>query len=93
MREMTASEASRNFSAMLDSAEHGETIVVTRAGRRVALISPAPRANGSTLKEVFSRWRHSPALDDAFVSQVEDARQAASAEADGDPWNGDPWNG
>lgn len=87
MREMTASEASRNFSAMLDSAEHGETIVVTRAGRRVALISPAPDANGFALKEVFSRWRHNPALDETFMSQVAQIRQAASTEADTDPWN------
>ncbi|MBV9721106.1 MAG: type II toxin-antitoxin system prevent-host-death family antitoxin, partial [Mycobacterium sp.] len=36
MREVTASEASRNFSAVLDSVERGEIIVVTRAGRRVA---------------------------------------------------------
>ncbi|MGH9292175.1 MAG: type II toxin-antitoxin system Phd/YefM family antitoxin [Acidimicrobiales bacterium] len=72
---------------MLDSVEHGETIVVTRAGRRVALISPAPRANGAALREVLCRWQHNPALDEAFASQVEHARQAVSAEADADPWN------
>lgn len=88
MREMTASEASRSFSAVLDSAEHGETIVVTRAGRRVALISPAPRANGAALREVFERWRANPALDDTFAAQVRDAREAASAELDTDPWHG-----
>jgi prevent-host-death family protein len=49
---MSASEASRNFSTVLDSAEHGETIVVTRAGHQVALIVPAPRANGGALREL-----------------------------------------
>lgn len=88
MREMAASEASRSFSAVLDSAEHGETIVVTRAGRRVALITPAPRANGAALRQVFARWQHNPALDDAFAAQVSAAREAASAELDTDPWHG-----
>lgn len=85
---MSASEASRNFSAVLDSAEHGETIVVTRAGRRVASITPAPRANGAALRQVFRRWQGNPALDDAFARQVATAREAASAELDTDPWRG-----
>lgn len=88
MREMTATEASRNFAAVLDFAEHGETIIVTRAGRRVASVGPAPRANGAALREVFQRWQRNPALDDTFASQVAQARQAATAEFDADPWNG-----
>lgn len=88
MRELTASEASRNFSAVLDSAEHGETILITRAGRRVATIAPAPRANGGALRAVFERWHADPALDDAFVSRVVAARETASAALDTDPWHG-----
>ena len=83
---MTASEAARNFSAVLDSAEQGETIVVTRSGRRVALIAPAPRANGGALLDVLRRWHGHPALDDAFAAQDEAARSSASAELDTDPW-------
>lgn len=82
---MSASEASRNFSSLLDSAEHGETIVVTRAGRRVALIVPVPRANGAALREVFSRWQNNPALDDAFAAQVDAAKHAVSADLDTNP--------
>ena len=88
MREMSASEASRNFSAVLDSAEHGETTVVTRAGHQVALIVPAPRANGSALREVLRRWQSNPALDDAFAENVDAARRSATADADADPWRG-----
>lgn len=88
MREMSASEASRNFSAVLDSAEHGETTVVTRAGHQVALIVPAPRANGSALRDVLRRWSGNPALDDAFADNVEATREVATAEADVDPWHG-----
>lgn len=43
MREMTTAEASRGFSAVLDSVEHDETIMVTRAGRRVEAIIPVPQ--------------------------------------------------
>lgn len=86
MREMTASEASRSFSSVLDSAEHGETIVVTRAGRRVAAITPAPRANGAALRAVFERWHGNHALDDTLASRVHAAREAASADLDTDPW-------
>lgn len=86
VREMSASEASRNFSAVLDSAEHGETIVVTRAGKRVALIVPALRANGAALREVFRRWQGNAAFDDTFAGTVAAARKAVSAELDSDPW-------
>lgn len=86
MYEISASEASRSFSAMVDSAEAGETIIVTRAGERVAMISPAPRANGAALRKVFERWHGNPALDDVFAARVKDAREAVSADLDTDPW-------
>lgn len=86
MREMSASEASRNFSAVLDAAEHGETILVTRSGRRVASIAPAEQSNGAALRKVFHRWKTNPALDDAFAARVAAARTAVSADRDDDPW-------
>ncbi|WP_241255633.1 type II toxin-antitoxin system Phd/YefM family antitoxin [Candidatus Protofrankia californiensis] len=86
MRVMTASEASRNFSALLDEAEHGETIVVTRSGRRIAVIMPAPHGNGEALREVLRRWGARAGVDDRFAADVVGAREAASAEWDTDPW-------
>jgi prevent-host-death family protein len=44
MKVMTATEASRSFAVVLDEAERGETIVVTRGGKRIAVIGPAPTA-------------------------------------------------
>ena len=82
---MTASEASRNFSTVLDRAERGETIVVTRAGRRVALIVPAPRANGRALLDVFHRWRGNAGIDDRFAADVAAAREPSGE--DSDPWH------
>ncbi|WP_322759437.1 type II toxin-antitoxin system Phd/YefM family antitoxin [Frankia sp. Cr2] len=87
MHVMTASEASRNFSAVLDEAEHGETIVVTRSGRRVAVIMPAPQTNGEALREVFRRWGGQAGIDETFAANVAGAREAASTVHDIDPWH------
>ena len=85
---MSASEASRRFSAVLDDAEHGETILVTRRGRGVALIVPVSRANGGTLLDVFRRWNGRVEIDEAFAAHVAAAHGAASAASDADPWRG-----
>jgi prevent-host-death family protein len=57
MRTVTATEAARNFAAVLDDAEHGETIIVTRGGRRIATIGPAPACPGRAVKELLRRHR------------------------------------
>ncbi|MFD9964247.1 type II toxin-antitoxin system Phd/YefM family antitoxin [Amycolatopsis sp. NPDC058986] len=87
MRELTASEASRSFSSVLDDAENGETIVVTRNGRRVALIVPAPRTNGAAVCAVFHRWGGKLSADETFADNVAKVRETASAEGDSDPWH------
>jgi antitoxin (DNA-binding transcriptional repressor) of toxin-antitoxin stability system len=85
MKEMTASEVARNFSATLDGAEGGETIVITRGGRRVALLVPAPRANGRAVAQVIDRWRERLAVGDVFDDMVANA-DSGTAGVDGDPW-------
>jgi len=40
MREIQASEGQIQFSQLLDDVERGETMVITRHGRRVARIMP-----------------------------------------------------
>jgi antitoxin (DNA-binding transcriptional repressor) of toxin-antitoxin stability system len=53
-RRVSATEAARGFSELLDLVErHGETFVVERRGRPVASIQPAPVANGRALKELL----------------------------------------
>jgi prevent-host-death family protein len=88
MHVISASEAARNFSAVLDSVEHGETIVVTRAGRRVASIAPTAAATGAAFNAVLERWRGVNALDDTLTDNIAAARAAAAAEIDIDPWTG-----
>ena len=40
MREIQASEAKTHFSELLDAVERGDTIAITRHGRRIARIVP-----------------------------------------------------
>jgi antitoxin (DNA-binding transcriptional repressor) of toxin-antitoxin stability system len=74
---MTATEASRSFAQVLDQAERGETIVITRGGRRVAAIGPTPTANGAA---VASLLLGGPP-DEDFAADVEATRAAVFLEA------------
>jgi len=84
MREMTASEVSRNLSRVLDATENGETIAVTRNGERIALLVPAPRDNGAALAEVFRTWQGRTGIDDEFEANVTAIRTMTGE--DHDPW-------
>ena len=83
MRTMTATEASRAFSALLDEAERGETIVVTRGGKRVAIIAPSPANNGSQVIELLTSTK----VDPGFADDVRAARDAVTL--DGPAWPAD----
>ncbi|WP_425565240.1 type II toxin-antitoxin system Phd/YefM family antitoxin [Nonomuraea bangladeshensis] len=60
MKVITATEASRSFATVLDEAERGETIVVARGGKQIAVIGPAPTAPGRMVKAFLAgsveRW-------------------------------------
>ncbi|GAB2861204.1 hypothetical protein GCM10022221_71220 [Actinocorallia aurea] len=75
---ISATEASRNFALVLDEAERGETIIVTRGGRRIATIGPAPTAPGRMVKAFLSRSEGS--LDEEFGRDVAAARQSVDEE-------------
>lgn len=54
MRRLTATEAARRFSELLDAVEDsGETFLVVRRGRTVARIEPATGAQGSRVKALL----------------------------------------
>ena len=72
MHTVTATEASRSFAALLDEVEGGETVVITRGGRRVATIGPAAHANGTEFLEILE----SRNLDAEFASDVQAARDS-----------------
>ncbi|MBT8198062.1 MAG: type II toxin-antitoxin system Phd/YefM family antitoxin [Acidimicrobiia bacterium] len=80
MRDISATEAGRAFSALLDAIEHdGESFTIVRHGRRVAELKPAGKATGARLREVLSTLR----ADESFASDVAGARAAL---VEDDPW-------
>jgi prevent-host-death family protein len=80
---MTATEASRSFAAVLDEAEHGETIIITRGGRRVATLGPVDLSNGSDVVALLAYG----GVDDEFETDVAAAREAV--EFTGPAWPAD----
>ena len=71
MRELTATEAARRFSELLDTIEHdGEGYVITRRGRRVARIVPAAEPNGAALTQFLGA--HAP--DEAWAAELVELR-------------------
>jgi prevent-host-death family protein len=56
MRRVTATDAARRFSELLDAVERDdETFVVDRKGRAVARITREPVASGAAAKDLLAR--------------------------------------
>lgn len=61
MPDVNATEASRNFSRLLDQVEHhGATFRIVRHGHAVAELAPVSRCSGARLKAVLARHRVDP---------------------------------
>lgn len=82
MRTMTATEASRNFSDLLDAIERGETITITRGRHPVAEIAPARQRTGADLRAALADTRPP---DDRFADDIGDALALLTTE-ETDPW-------
>jgi antitoxin (DNA-binding transcriptional repressor) of toxin-antitoxin stability system len=81
MRQLSATDAARRFSDVLDSVEsNGESFVVMRHGRAVATIGPALAGTGRALKEVLRT--HRP--DDKWATDLRELRDAVGPGTD--PW-------
>lgn len=74
MKTVTATEASRSFAALLDGAERGERVVITRAGRRIAELVPASTGNGRPVIDMLL----STPVDIEFARDVAAAREAVT---------------
>jgi prevent-host-death family protein len=70
VKTLTSTQVSRNFSGVLDEVDRGETIVITRDGRELAILTPVPAANGAAVKAALERLPD----DDAYWDAVEAAR-------------------
>jgi prevent-host-death family protein len=61
MPDISATEAARRFSDVLDSVEHGrERYTIVRRGKAVAHLEPISRGRGSDVKEILRRHRPDP---------------------------------
>ena len=77
MRRLSATDAARRFSELLDAVERrGETFLVVRRGHAVARIEPARAANGKHVKELL---RASPP-DRRWASELGELRAALAIE-------------
>jgi antitoxin (DNA-binding transcriptional repressor) of toxin-antitoxin stability system len=79
---MTATEASRNFSDLLDTIEAGETVTITRGHHAVAEIGPPRSRTGADLRACLEGI---PPPDDRFADDIAGALALTSSEGN-DPW-------
>lgn len=70
MRTVSAAEASRRFSDLLDEIEAGHTVMVTRGNRTIAEIRPARRRTGRDLRAALAEV---PPPHDQFAADIADA--------------------
>ena len=83
MKDISATEAARNFSELLDAVEHRqESFVVVRKGRPVARLVAAGGASGAVIKRILRE--HSP--DRHWEAELDELRSLMEPE---EPhWNG-----
>jgi len=81
MKKLSATDASRRFSEVLDEVERGgESYLVVRRGRAVATIGPASGGTGKALKDVLRTNRP----DDAWAGELRELREGIEPATD--PW-------
>jgi antitoxin (DNA-binding transcriptional repressor) of toxin-antitoxin stability system len=77
---MTATDAARTFSDVLNRAAAGEEIEVTRSGAPVAVIGP-PKARLTSAESFRELIATSPAVDEDFARDLRDIRAAVGTPA------------
>lgn len=80
MKTITATEASRRFSELLDAIERGETVTITRAHHPVAEIGPARRRTGADLRTALAGI---DPPDERFTQDIADALALVTTEEAG----------
>ncbi|OFW54646.1 MAG: hypothetical protein A2V75_02055 [Actinobacteria bacterium RBG_16_70_17] len=77
MHDISATEAARHFSDLLDAVEHrGEGFAIVRRGKAVAHLSPVGDSRGKRVKALLAEL----APDPAWGSDLADLRAALSLE-------------
>lgn len=83
MSRMTATEAARNFSDVLNRAAAGEEIEVTRSGAPIAVVGP-PRARSISAVRFRELIASAPHVDEEFAADLRAIREGAGPP--GEPW-------
>ncbi len=77
MKEISATEAARGFSEMLDAVEHrGQSFVVVRGGHPVARLEPVAAVSGKALKDLLKANKP----DKAWLQELSDMRESLTVE-------------
>lgn len=88
MKRISATEASRSFSRVLDQAEHdGESFVIERHGRPVAELRPAPKR--STVADLIDFLENVPLPDPDFRRDMLEIIEESRRDVGRDPWGDD----
>ena len=82
MRTITATEASRRFSDLLDAIERGESVTITRGNRPIAEIRPAHRRTGRDLRTALA---DTAPPDNSFEADIASALMNVTNDRT-DPW-------
>lgn len=84
MRNLSATEASRRFSELLDAIEAGETVIISRGNRPIAEIRPVAMRTGRALREALAG---TTPPDEDFASSIATAISELTFD-EPDPWAG-----
>ena len=80
---MTATEAGRGFSDVLNRVASGEVVEITRSGAPVAVIGP-PRARLISAERFRALIASAPAVDETFAAELRAARDSLGPPRE--PW-------
>lgn len=83
MARMTATDAARNFSDLLNRVADGEEIEVTRSGAAVAVVA-APKSRLISAERFRELIGSAPPPDAGFANDIRAARESVGPP--GDPW-------
>ena len=72
MSSVTIRDLRNHGGEVVDRVEHGESVVITRAGTPVAELRPLPR-RGLEAAALLERWRRVPTVDAALLFHDLDA--------------------
>ena len=77
MTEVSATDAARNFSDILDAVEHqGEHFTILRRGKVVAQLAPVSTGRGEDVKALLRRHRRDP----EFTTDIASVRELLEIE-------------